>query len=91
MRLLPKKRTQISGSVNVLGRDVMAWPSESATASVMYAGQIVEQGALRDIVRLSGLAQNAVMPPALRRASTSLLQSRTKTMDGGGKPGHDGM
>src|SRR5437763_1922683 len=76
MRLLPKKRTQISGKVNVMGRDVLAMNDEQLSSfrgrtvsmifvthdigvaieicdrvAVMYAGQIVEQGTLRDIVR----------------------------------------
>ena len=32
MRLLPKKRTQISGSVRVLGRDVLALDDEELSA-----------------------------------------------------------
>src|SRR3979411_3459333 len=38
MRLLPKKRTQISGSVNVLGRDVLALNDEELAA---FRGQTV--------------------------------------------------
>ena len=38
MRLLPKKRTQISGSVNVLGRDVLALNDEELSA---FRGQTV--------------------------------------------------
>ena len=38
MRLLPKKRTQISGSVNVLGRDVLALDDEQLSA---FRGQTV--------------------------------------------------
>ena len=38
MRLLPKKRTQISGSVNVLGRDVLALDDEELSA---FRGQTV--------------------------------------------------
>src|SRR5260370_9216768 len=42
MRLLPRKRTQISGSVNVLGRDVLALddealsPFRAQTASMIF-------------------------------------------------------
>src|SRR5256885_17127079 len=38
MRLLPKKRTQISGSVNVLGRDVLALNDEQLSD---FRGQTV--------------------------------------------------
>src|ERR1700709_2352637 len=38
MRLLPKKRTQISGSVQVLGRDVLALDDEELSA---FRGQTV--------------------------------------------------
>ncbi len=38
MRLLPKKRTQISGTVNVLGRDVLAMNDEQLSA---FRGQTV--------------------------------------------------
>src|SRR3569623_3541487 len=38
MRLLPKKRTQISGSVNVLGRDVLGLDDEELSA---FRGQTV--------------------------------------------------
>src|SRR6266403_6134686 len=38
MRLLPKKRTQISGSVKVLGRDVLAFDEEELSA---FRGQTV--------------------------------------------------
>jgi peptide/nickel transport system ATP-binding protein len=38
MRLLPKKRTQISGSVKVLGRDVLALGDEELSA---FRGQTV--------------------------------------------------
>jgi peptide/nickel transport system ATP-binding protein len=38
MRLLPKKRTQISGSVNVLGRDVLALDDDELSA---FRGQTV--------------------------------------------------
>src|SRR6476659_3029027 len=38
MRLLPKKRTQISGSVNVLGRDVLDLDDEQLSA---FRGQTV--------------------------------------------------
>src|SRR3981189_1183278 len=38
MRLLPKKRTQISGPVNVLGRDVLALDDEELSA---FRGQTV--------------------------------------------------
>src|SRR6202163_421438 len=38
MRLLPKKRTQISGSVEVLGRDVLALDDEELSA---FRGQTV--------------------------------------------------
>ena len=38
MRLLPKKRTQISGSVNVLGRDVLALNDDELSA---FRGQTV--------------------------------------------------
>ena len=38
MRLLPRKRTQISGSVNVLGRDVLALDDEELSA---FRGQTV--------------------------------------------------
>src|SRR5258707_5880578 len=38
MRLLPRKRTQISGSVNVLGRDVLALDDEALSA---FRGQTV--------------------------------------------------
>ena len=38
MRLLPKKRTQISGSVKVLGRDVLALDDEELSA---FRGQTV--------------------------------------------------
>ena len=38
MRLLPKKRTQISGSVKVLGRDVLAMNDEELSA---FRGQTV--------------------------------------------------
>src|SRR5205809_2416450 len=38
MRLLPKKRTQISGSVNVLGRDVLGLDDEALSA---FRGQTV--------------------------------------------------
>src|SRR6187397_1223144 len=38
MRLLPKKRTQISGSVQVLGRDVLALDEEELSA---FRGQTV--------------------------------------------------
>jgi ABC-type dipeptide/oligopeptide/nickel transport system ATPase component len=38
MRLLPKKRTQISGSVDVLGRDVLALDDEELSA---FRGQTV--------------------------------------------------
>src|ERR1700692_4980169 len=38
MRLLPKKRTQISGSVRVLGRDVLALDDEELSA---FRGQTV--------------------------------------------------
>ena len=38
MRLLPKKRTQISGSVRVLGRDVLALDEEELSA---FRGQTV--------------------------------------------------
>ena len=38
MRLLPKKRTQISGSVQVLGRDVLALDDEALSA---FRGQTV--------------------------------------------------
>mgnify|MGYP001107228278 CR=1 FL=1 len=80
MRLLPRKRTQISGSVKVLGQDVLAMDAAVQIqilllqrefgmsvifvthdigvaieicdrVAVMYAGQIVEQGTLRSIVR----------------------------------------
>jgi len=38
MRLLPKKRTQISGSIEVLGRDVLALDDEELSA---FRGQTV--------------------------------------------------
>jgi peptide/nickel transport system ATP-binding protein len=38
MRLLPKKRTQISGSIQVLGRDVLALDDEELSA---FRGQTV--------------------------------------------------
>src|SRR3984893_3006192 len=38
MRLLPKKRTQISGSIKVLGRDVLALDDEQLSA---FRGQTV--------------------------------------------------
>src|SRR5438045_6135432 len=38
MRLLPKKRTQISGSIRVLGRDVLALDDEELSA---FRGQTV--------------------------------------------------
>src|ERR1700686_2216777 len=38
MRLLPKKRTQISGSIRVLGRDVLALGEEALSA---FRGQTV--------------------------------------------------
>src|SRR3981189_1924036 len=40
MRLLPKKRTQISGSVQVLGRDVLALDEEALSA---FRGQTVSR------------------------------------------------
>src|ERR1700730_3685685 len=38
MRLLPKKRTQIAGTVNVMGRDVLALDDEALSA---FRGQTV--------------------------------------------------
>ena len=38
MRLLPKKRTQISGSVNVMGRDVLAMNDDELSS---FRGQTV--------------------------------------------------
>src|SRR5258708_40177820 len=41
MRLLPKKRTQISGSVQVLGRDVLALDDEELSAFRRHARSII--------------------------------------------------
>src|SRR3954468_24723626 len=38
MRLLPKKRTRMSGTVNVMGRDVLAMDDEELSA---FRGQVV--------------------------------------------------
>src|SRR4030081_746621 len=43
MRLLPKKRTQISGSVNVLGRDVLALNDEELSAFRGQTGSMIFQ------------------------------------------------
>ncbi len=41
MRLLPKKRTQISGSVQVLGRDVLALDDEELSAFRGQTGSMI--------------------------------------------------
>jgi peptide/nickel transport system ATP-binding protein len=62
MRLLPRKRTQISGSIRVMGRDVLAL---GATALSAFRGQTVSM-----IFQEPGLALDPVYPIGAQIAET---------------------
>jgi peptide/nickel transport system ATP-binding protein len=62
MRLLPRKRTQISGSVRVMGRDVLALSDEALSA---FRGQTVSM-----IFQEPGLALDPVYPIGAQIAET---------------------
>jgi peptide/nickel transport system ATP-binding protein len=62
MRLLPKKRTQISGAINVLGRDVLALDDEALSA---FRGQTVSM-----IFQEPALALDPVYPIGRQIAET---------------------
>src|SRR5258708_36743472 len=80
MRLLPKKRTQISGSVEVLGRDVLALDDEQLSAFRGQTGSMIfQEPALaldpvytigqqiaEGVMRHEGKSQREPMAPALR-------------------------
>src|SRR5512133_2939345 len=80
MRLLPKKRTQISGSVNVLGRDVLALDDEELSA---FRGQTVsmifqEPALALDPVYTIG---RQIAETVMRHEGKSYAEGRARALD----------
>jgi len=80
MRLLPKKRTQISGSVNVMGRDVLALDDEELSA---FRGRSVsmifqEPGLALDPVYTIG---RQIAETVMRHEGKSYAQGRARALE----------
>ena len=80
MRLLPKKRTQISGSVNVMGRDVLALSDEELSA---FRGQTVsmifqEPGLALDPVYTIG---RQIAETVMRHEGKSFAEGRARALE----------
>lgn len=79
MRLLPKKRTQITGKVNVMGRDVLAMNDEQLSS---FRGQTVsmifqEPALALDPVYIIGAQAGAAgTPPSLAEKPNTALSPR---------------
>ena len=95
MRLLPKKRTQISGSIRVLGRDVLSLDDEELSA---FRGQTVsmifQEPALaldpvytigrqisETVIRHEGKSQKAAMARALEMLEVVRIPSARRRLD----------
>src|SRR3981081_635298 len=95
MRLLPKKRTQISGSVRVLGRDVLALDEEKLSA---FRGQTVSmifqephlaldpvytigQQIAESVMRHEGKSQTEAMARALAMLEVVRIPSAKRRLD----------
>ncbi len=95
MRLLPKKRTQISGSVQVLGRDVLALDDEELSA---FRGQTVSmifqepalaldpvytigQQIAETVMRHEGKSQSEAMARALEMLEVVRIPSAKRRLD----------
>ena len=95
MRLLPKKRTQISGSVQVLGRDVLALDDEELSA---FRGQTVSmifqepalaldpvytigQQIAETVMRHEGKSQSEAMGRALEMLEVVRIPSAKRRLD----------
>ncbi|WP_315702841.1 MULTISPECIES: ABC transporter ATP-binding protein [unclassified Bradyrhizobium] len=74
MRLLPKKRTQITGSVNVMGRDVLALDDEELS---QFRGRTVSM-----IFQEPGLALDPVYPIGRQIAETVMRHEGKSYADG---------
>src|SRR5712671_3777031 len=95
MRLLPKKRTQISGSIQVLGRDVLALDDEELSA---FRGQTVSmifqepalaldpvytigQQIAETVMRHEGKSQSEAMARALEMLEVVRIPSAKRRLD----------
>src|SRR3977135_1434559 len=95
MRLLPKKRTQISGSVEVLGRDVLALDDEELSAfrgktgSMIFQERAVARGQrltigqkiAESVMRHEGKSQRDAMARALEMLEVVRIPSARRRLD----------